>query len=199
MAKRSVFHPERDRGEWARELGISREAVEIYLDSDVIDLHVDSFIWTRIFGYDLHFRHRAGPFPGWFLNQVDFPRIREAEISGAIWSITTNPFRTALGRNAAFSENIRELESIVERTPNRLRIVRSAGDYDRARAAGAHAVWIGVQGGNAFESDPLLLASYSDSLVKVTLVHLTGSTYGPSSSPLNWGSNRGEGAGRANS
>ncbi|MDX2093509.1 MAG: hypothetical protein SFX73_37035 [Kofleriaceae bacterium] len=33
----------RDAVTWARELGISREAVELYLASDVIDLHIDSF------------------------------------------------------------------------------------------------------------------------------------------------------------
>src|SRR5262249_40113284 len=35
---------------WARDVGISREAAEIYLGADVIDLHIDTFIWTRIFG-----------------------------------------------------------------------------------------------------------------------------------------------------
>src|SRR5258708_3591013 len=47
---------------WARELGIPREAVDLYLASDVIDLHVDSFIWTRVFGYDLTTRHDHGLF-----------------------------------------------------------------------------------------------------------------------------------------
>ena len=42
-----------DAATWASALGISREAVELYLASDVIDLHVDTFIWTRIFGYEL--------------------------------------------------------------------------------------------------------------------------------------------------
>ncbi len=46
-----------DRDAWARALGVSREAIDVYLASDVIDLHVDSFIWTRIFGYDLRRRH----------------------------------------------------------------------------------------------------------------------------------------------
>ncbi len=29
---------------WAKELGISREAAELYATSDVVDLHLDSFI-----------------------------------------------------------------------------------------------------------------------------------------------------------
>ena len=40
-----VFEDHRqDPAGWAKRLGISREAVELYLSSDVIDLHVDSFI-----------------------------------------------------------------------------------------------------------------------------------------------------------
>lgn len=182
---RLLFHPERDRTEWARGLGISTEAIDLYTASDIVDLHIDSFLWTRIFGYDLDARHGGKPFAGWFLNQADFPRIREAEITGGIWSITTNPFRTALGRTATFSENFRELISIIERTPNLVRLVRNLGEYRRARAAGAHAVWIGVQGGNAFEGDPLLFESFCESLIKVTLVHLTNSGFGATSSPLN--------------
>ncbi len=46
-----------DPDAWARELGISREAIDIYRESDVLDLHLDTFIWNRIFGYDLRQRH----------------------------------------------------------------------------------------------------------------------------------------------
>lgn len=42
-----------DLSDWARRLGVSRHALDLYLSSDVIDLHVDSFIWTRCFGYRL--------------------------------------------------------------------------------------------------------------------------------------------------
>ena len=49
--------PRRNLGAWANRLSISQEAVEIYAASDVIDLHLDTFIWTRIFGYDLAKKH----------------------------------------------------------------------------------------------------------------------------------------------
>ena len=91
--------------DWARELGIPLAAVELYRESDVIDLHVDSFIWQRTLGYDLTKRHRA-PLWGAFLGQVDFPRIREAEISGATWVITTNPVREPADRARAFETNL---------------------------------------------------------------------------------------------
>src|SRR5687767_7325113 len=80
-----------DPAKWAADLGISKEAVDVYLGSDVIDLHIDSFIWHRIFRYDLTKRHGTGLFGARFYGHVDFPRILEAEVTGAIWVITTNP------------------------------------------------------------------------------------------------------------
>src|SRR5262245_40681840 len=94
---------------WARELGLSREAVELYLASDVIDLHIDSFIWHRVFGYDLCQRHGHGLFGARFYSQVDFPRALEAGLSGATWVITTNPLRSSSDRLDTFFSNFREL------------------------------------------------------------------------------------------
>ena len=73
-----------DPGGWARALRISREAVDLYLASDVIDLHIASFICTRVLGYDLTKRHGPGPTGARFLSQVDLPRIREARITGGV-------------------------------------------------------------------------------------------------------------------
>src|SRR3954471_8773694 len=101
-----------DPGGWARELGVSREAIDVYLASEVIDLHVDSFIWTRIFGYDLTARHDHGLFGARFYSQVDFPRILEAGVTGATWVITTNPIRPPVDREATFTQNLARLKSI---------------------------------------------------------------------------------------
>ena len=89
-----------DPGSWAKER-ISRAAVDLYLASDVIDLHVDTFLWTRQYGYDLAKRHGRGLLGARYYGQVDIPRIREAQVGGAIWVITTNPARTAKGRAEA--------------------------------------------------------------------------------------------------
>ncbi len=83
MRLTSADHRE-DPGGWARALRISREAVDLYLASDVIHLHIDSFIWTRVLGYDLTKRHGPGPTGARFLSQVDLPRIREARITGGV-------------------------------------------------------------------------------------------------------------------
>ena len=50
---------EHDAPARARRLGVSVEAVELVASSDVVDLHVESFIWTRVAGYDLARWHRC--------------------------------------------------------------------------------------------------------------------------------------------
>jgi membrane dipeptidase len=177
---------------WAAELGISKEAVELYLATDVIDLHVDSFIWTRIFGYDLCKRHGRGLFRGCFYSQVDFPRILASGVTGATWIITTNPLRSAAGRARAFVQNIERLRQIFASVPEQFAVVRYAHEYEQARAAGKHAAFIGIQGGNALDRDPDALDLIPDDLVlRITLVHLSSSSLGTTSSPIRSGSDYG--------
>jgi len=170
--------------DWARELDVPSAAVELYRDSDVIDLHVDSFIWQRTFGYDLTKRHRA-PLWGAFLGQVDFPRIREAEISGATWVITTNPLREPADRARAFESNLEQLCGTFARVPDEFQLVTNAREYDIARSAGKHAAFLGIQGGNALDASLSELARLCDArILRITLVHLSSSRIGSTSSPM---------------
>ena len=129
MPKLDYRDHRRDPAGWARELGISREAVEVYLAGDVLDLHVDSFIWDRVFGYDLRRRHGRGWFGGRFYSQVDFPRIREAALGGATWVITTNPFRPASSRPETFLRNLERLRGLFASVDHEFAVVRSAAEY----------------------------------------------------------------------
>ena len=184
--------PQPDPERWARQLGISRTAVDLYLASDVIDLHIDSFIWNRLFRYDLRRRHGLGLFGGRFYSQVDFPRVREAAMTGATWVITTNPWRRAVRRPDILLENLRRLQAIFESVPRDFQVVRRAGEYRRATSAGKHAAFIGIQGGNALDRSLDALDLIPDDLViRVTLVHLSSSRIGVSSAPT--ARRRGEG------
>lgn len=172
---------------WARELGISAEAVRLHLDADVIDLHLDSFIWTRVYGYDLRARHGSGLFGGDFLSQADVPRLLEAGVTGATWSITTNPLRTAGGRARAFAANLSRLRRIIASMPEQVALVRDLSGYRAARAAGRHAAFVGVQGGNAVDASPESIDLLDADVLRVTLVHLSSSRIGTTSSPLSRG------------
>jgi membrane dipeptidase len=153
----------------------------------VIDLHIDSFIWTRLLGYDLTRRHDQGLFGARFYSQVDLPRIREANISGALWSITTNPLRSARGRARAFGENLRRLERVLATVPEDVAVVRDHAGYRAARAAGRHAAFVAIQGGNALDEDGALGVLADGKVIAVTVMHLLSSSLGRTSSPTGGG------------
>lgn len=176
--------PAIDDQTWANRLGVSQEAVALHRESEVIDLHVDSFIWTRIFGYDLRAHHGKGLFGDAFYSQVDIPRIMLGSVSGATWVITTNPFLPSGVRRRLFFRNFEKLQGILGEDPERIAICKTEADYRAARKAGKHGAFIGIQGGNCLDHD---LADWEKvphhGVLRVTLVHLSNSTLGTTSSP----------------
>jgi membrane dipeptidase len=168
----------------AARLGISVEAAELHLASDVIDLHVDSFIWRRIFGYDFRRRHSAFT-RGVMMSQFDLPRAREAGVTGCTFVITTNPLGDARDREATFFENVSELTALLESPEARSCVVRTAAEYRSARARGLCGAFLGVQGGNALAYSLDAIDRIAPGLVlRVTILHLTSSRLGATSSPL---------------
>jgi membrane dipeptidase len=182
----SWFDHRSDPQGWAQKLGISREAIDLYLASEVIDLHVDSFIWQRILGRDVTRRHDPlFPVPGIMLGHADLPRLREAQVGGATWVITTNPLREGLDRVDAFVANVNELVRAFSEVPAEVAVVTTLAEYRAARARGQHAAFFGVQGGNAFDEDLGVLERLpAGQILRVTLVHLSNSKIGSTSSPF---------------
>jgi membrane dipeptidase len=174
-----------DTSALAARLGCSTEAVALTHSADVVDLHVDTFIWTRTVGYDVRARHAGGPLGRRFGGHVDLPRLADGGVTGAMWSITTNPFRTASSRWDVFLANLETLRALVRGADGTLAEARTLADYADARARGAHACFLAIQGLNAVEAAPDGVASIPDDcVVRATLVHLTNSVYGGTSSPL---------------
>jgi membrane dipeptidase len=169
---------------------VSREAADLYEECEVVDLHSESFVWTRVFGYDLAVRHGPGPLRGRRLGQADLPRMADAGLAGAVLSIATNPFRPAASRWAVLLRNLARLRAAVAADPGSSEVA-DIGGYRAARAEGRLACFLAVQGGNAFPS-PDHVGQIPDGVIsRVTLVHLTDSGLGATSSPL--GRSRGRG------
>lgn len=152
--------------------------------TDVIDLHVDSYIWVRAFGYRLDRAHEKNFLGGRYFGQVDLPRVRRVGISGAIWVITTNPLRSARGQARNLKQNVADLQSALLRSPHDVGVATTAAEYRALVASGKHAAFIGVQGGNAIGRGKDALAALPAAVIRVTLVHLYGSAIGRSSAPL---------------
>jgi membrane dipeptidase len=164
--------------------GVSGAALSLARDCALIDLHIDTLIPPRLWRYDPLVRHRGGPLGRHFFGHVDLPRLTDGGLDGAMWSITTNPFRTAAGRWQAFQQNLQALRDLLARSAGRLVETHTPAEYHEARRRGAHAVLPAIQGLNALEGAPGGVRSLPDCIVRATLVHLTNAAYGATSSPL---------------
>lgn len=109
----------------------------------------------------------------------------EAGLSGATWVITTNPLRDADDRLATLLSNLSQLTACFEDVSAEFAVVRNFNEYRAARAQKRHAAFIGIQGGNALDRDlDALDALPQDLVLRITLVHLSSSRIGATSSPL---------------
>lgn len=165
--------------------GCSEEAVELVRTSDFIDLHADVEVPVRVFGYRPQRRHarprRVRPLVG----HLDFPRIRAAGLTGVVYDIATNPFRPKRNRLATTLRNLDRAMARVGSLAGEQAVVYDRRGYDEVVASGRTAYWIAIQGGNAFSADPAVLEGPIGELVhRITLVHLTNSDLGGTSSPM---------------
>jgi len=133
-------------------------------------------VWTRIFGYDLGRAHGAGPLRARYFGQADLPRLRAAGLSTVVLSIATNPTRRRGSRTATLLGNLERLQQMISTS---------------TAASAGPTVHLAVQGGNAFDSADDVRLVPAGSLLRVTLMHLTDSFLGATSSPL--GRSRGRG------
>lgn len=77
---------------WAPPLAsLSAEALQLHRGSLVLDLHVDTLLWSRLFGYDPGRRHenRVPTRPYGF--HFDLPRAREGGLDAAVMGLVVNP------------------------------------------------------------------------------------------------------------
>jgi len=172
---------------WADALGISREAVDLWLAADPIDLHTDTLLWWRLIRWNPKRRHRPW-FRGSnspFLNQVDFPRAWEARYAGICWDLPTNPWRLGRGgRKRALHANLAATERIIRQSDDLLHLCTNYDDFVEAKRRDRVASWVTLQGANALGADLDLAASLPDLVLRITMVHLTPSEVGmPSSLP----------------
>ena len=159
-------------------INVSTEALAIYQAADVIDLHTDTFLWQRLLGYDLHKRHRVPPWRARFGGQVDFPRVREAQMSGLVWDSPTNPLVPKSRKYADLRQHISHMLSDFKRAEGFQHVV-SYADYQAARAAGQVACWISMQGGQGIDNNLYDLERIPE-VHRITLVHFTRSQIGAS-------------------
>lgn len=157
----------------------NREVLDLYRSFEIVDLHTESFSWTRSFGYDLGKRHRLGWNRGLLFGQADFPRLKEAGIGGAIHSVTANPLRPVEDRSSALEEQLRLFADQARLAD--VPVVRTLAEYRAARRTHTHVAFLGVQGASVLPRSTEERAAFLPSFVKVCLLHLTNNEFGRTS------------------
>ena len=109
-----------------------------------LDLHVDSIIQQRLFGYRVSHRHGAGLRGQPLFWHADVPRMIEAGYVGACLGIHFYPWESENGW-AELHRQIDYLDEVVAQDSHVLRVQEPA-DWERAAAAGKLALAPGVEG-----------------------------------------------------
>ncbi|WP_437874982.1 dipeptidase [Sorangium sp. So ce513] len=129
------------------------EARALHAQFPAIDLHADSLMWSRWVGYDLHERHEP-PLPLAALGgHVDVPRLVEGGVGAQFFGLVSLPIGQRRGLAAVVHEQIDLLEQAVRAQPGRLVKALTADDVEAARARGAVAALLGVEGAHALEGE----------------------------------------------
>lgn len=109
-----------------------------------LDLHVDSIIAQRLFGYDVRREHRAGLSGQPLFWHADIPRMVQAGYRGACMGVHFYPWESERGWAEALRQ-IDYLDDVIAADPAVLR-VREPADWARGPAHGKIAVAPGVEG-----------------------------------------------------
>ena len=141
----------------------------------IIDLHDDTTQMILDEGYNLGEKHDFG--------QVDIPRMRAGHLTGIFFSIWTDPDRytpTESIRRAL--EQIDAVHREVTRHPLDLTSATTADDIVAAQRRGHIAILMGLEGGQAIDSDLAILRTYFALGVRyMTLTHTNNTPWADSS------------------
>ncbi len=125
-------------------------ALRLHREAPPIDLHTDTLLWSRFFGYDLLKRHTP-PFP-WssLLGQADLPRFQEAGFGAVFFGLVSLPY---LDRDytAACHREIDLLDAAITASAGELKLARLASDIGPSGHATPLAAFLGIEGAHALK------------------------------------------------
>lgn len=149
----------------------------------VADLHIDVFMWTKIFRYNIRKRHkhlfRFTP----CLNHFDLPRAFEGGLKLGGFGIVVPPY---VRKKKKYLFNLlNHIHNELNKHPE-LKLIRNPGEIDKLDGKKL-GVLLGVEGGHSIENDINAIETLWEEGVRYfTLVHLTPNHYGYPSTRKKW-------------
>lgn len=173
-----------DPASWARQLSVSVHACRLLLDADFVDLHNVLDLPVQLYGYRPERHHGVARRPKVGTGHTDFPRLREASVSGVVYSLVTNPLATGAGRVRTTLRRVEDAIGRIRSHPADLAVVADRPGYDRARDEGRTAFWLALAGAEALSADlSVLQGPLGQQLHRIGLVYLTRSSLGGTARP----------------
>ena len=163
---------------------LAADAAALHREAVVIDLHADTLIPVRGWGYKMERRHRFRlPFAFGFWH-CDLPRFGEGALDGQFFGLVTFP-KPERGCALAVHRQISLLEKTVAEHPNQIRMAWTADDVRRAHADGVLAALMGIEGAHNLEGDPSLVAPFAARGVRyIGLAHFSSNSFCPCAAGL---------------
>lgn len=170
------------------------DALALHRESLVIDLHVDTFLWVRLFGYDIGRRHEnwlPSAAYGW---HADLPRLHAGGVGAVGFGIVVSPRHTRAellmplkllawyDRQPGIDGVLATLDLMHEaagRYPSQFTLARNGSELRAARAAGKVAALPCLEGSHGIEGSLAhVRKAYARGLRAIGLVHFQATEAG---------------------
>ncbi len=119
-----------------------------------IDLHADTLMWARWFGYDMLEAHEPPLWRAALAGHIDLPRLREGGVGAQFFGLVSLPVTERVRGNArVVDDQIDILHDLTTRHPEFIRLAKTAADIEACRRDGAIAALLGIEGAHALEGN----------------------------------------------
>jgi membrane dipeptidase len=173
---------------------VSEEAQALHREALVLDLHIDTLLWSRLFSYDMAKRHRIALPAHAFGRHLDLPRAEEGGLDAAVMGLVINPDEVRdelmlplrlLARwegESGIAQTLATLDLLAAEAdthPAQLRFARTGSELEHAVEEGAFAALAGLEGSHGIGGDLANLAlAHARGLRMLGVVHFQATEAG---------------------
>jgi len=146
---------------------LAAEARALHARCTPVDLHLDTFLLERLFGYDVRRRHRA-PLPFAALGgHADVPRLREGGLALAVFGVVVAYWGSAAARRAAARSFLARFRRQADDPDSGLAFADDTASVEAARSRGRVGACLGLEGVHALGGDLSMLAQCREAGVRL--------------------------------